>query len=116
MGAIPQGSASQCALFLLPQLGLKLLLGIETTEPAILLLARHWGLLLFLVGALLVYSAFTPAIRVPVLSVAIADVQNLGRTFDQIICTGVLHHLPDPDVGYCTPKIAPTLYPNCLNG
>ena len=30
---------------------------------------------------------------------AIKDVQNLGRIFDQIICTGVLHHLPDPDVG-----------------
>ena len=60
------------ALFLLPQPGLKLLLEIETTEPGILLLVRHWGLLLFLVGALLVYSAFAPAIRVPVLIVAIA--------------------------------------------
>ena len=32
---------------------------------------------------------------------AIEDVQNLGRTFDQVICTGVLHHLGDPDVGLC---------------
>jgi SAM-dependent methyltransferase len=26
-------------------------------------------------------------------------VRTLGRTFDQVICTGVLHHLPDPDLG-----------------
>jgi SAM-dependent methyltransferase len=29
----------------------------------------------------------------------IERVQELGRTFDQIVCTGVLHHLPDPDRG-----------------
>jgi SAM-dependent methyltransferase len=26
-------------------------------------------------------------------------VKDLGRSFDLIICTGVLHHLPEPDVG-----------------
>ena len=30
---------------------------------------------------------------------AIEDVQKLGRRFDIIVCTGVLHHLRDPDVG-----------------
>jgi SAM-dependent methyltransferase len=29
----------------------------------------------------------------------IERVQELGQTFDQIICSGVLHHLPDPDLG-----------------
>jgi SAM-dependent methyltransferase len=30
---------------------------------------------------------------------AIEEVGELGQTFDQIVCTGVLHHLADPDVG-----------------
>jgi SAM-dependent methyltransferase len=30
---------------------------------------------------------------------AIEEVGKLDRSFDQIICTGVLHHLPDPDIG-----------------
>ena len=29
----------------------------------------------------------------------IEEVGELGQTFDQIVCTGVLHHLPDPDTG-----------------
>ena len=30
---------------------------------------------------------------------AIEEVGQLGQSFDQIVCTGVLHHLPDPDIG-----------------
>ena len=30
---------------------------------------------------------------------SIEDVRDLGRTFDQVVCTGVLHHLPNPDSG-----------------
>ena len=32
-------------------------------------------------------------------TLAIEQVGELGQTFDQIVCTGVLHHLPDPDTG-----------------
>jgi SAM-dependent methyltransferase len=31
--------------------------------------------------------------------IPIESVQDLGCTFDLIVCTGVLHHLPDPDLG-----------------
>jgi hypothetical protein len=27
------------------------------------------------------------------------SIKDLGRSFDLIVCTGVLHHLPEPDVG-----------------
>jgi SAM-dependent methyltransferase len=30
---------------------------------------------------------------------AIEEVSSLGLAFDEIVCTGVLHHLPDPDLG-----------------
>jgi SAM-dependent methyltransferase len=30
---------------------------------------------------------------------AIEEVGKLGQTFDEIVCTGVLHHLSDPDIG-----------------
>jgi SAM-dependent methyltransferase len=30
---------------------------------------------------------------------SILDIQSLKMTFDQVVCTGVLHHLPDPDLG-----------------
>src|SRR5688572_3844639 len=29
----------------------------------------------------------------------IERIGELGESFDQVICTGVLHHLPDPDAG-----------------
>jgi SAM-dependent methyltransferase len=31
----------------------------------------------------------------------IESVREMGRTFDLVVCTGVLHHLPDPDHGLC---------------
>jgi SAM-dependent methyltransferase len=30
---------------------------------------------------------------------SLLDARSLDRAFDQIVCTGVLHHLPDPDAG-----------------
>jgi SAM-dependent methyltransferase len=30
---------------------------------------------------------------------AVEDAAELGETFEHVVCTGVLHHLPDPDAG-----------------
>ncbi|HXW56148.1 MAG TPA: hypothetical protein VEJ67_10395 [Candidatus Cybelea sp.] len=48
----------------------------EVQSPASITLARHWGLLLFCVGALLVYSAFHPQLRAP--AVVLASVEKVG--------------------------------------
>lgn len=31
----------------------------------------------------------------------IESIKEIGRSFDLVVCTGVLHHLPDPDYGLC---------------
>ena len=33
------------------------------------------------------------------LQMSLGEIGSLGRTFDLIVCTGVLHHLTDPDAG-----------------
>jgi hypothetical protein len=50
--------------------------GEAPSKAASIVLARHWGLLLFCVGALLVYSAFHPAVREP--AVVLASVEKAG--------------------------------------
>jgi hypothetical protein len=39
------------------------------------------------------------SIKSPGLPVPPRNGRGLSRRFDQIVCTGVLHHLPDPDIG-----------------
>ena len=41
-------------------------------------LARHWGLLIFCVGALLIYAAFSPPARAPILVFAVIEKIGLG--------------------------------------
>lgn len=56
-----------------PRTSLAMIFGVRTDESFTLLLARHWGLLAALVGGLLVYSAFHPEVRAPVVVVAAVE-------------------------------------------
>jgi hypothetical protein len=56
--------------FLAPLLALKPIFGIDEATPVLRLITRHWALLVFLVGLLLVYAALEPALRTPILIVA----------------------------------------------
>lgn len=69
------GLATACAavMSLAPVPVMKLLFGQAPADALGLLIVRHWGLLVGLVGALLVYAAYHAEVRVPILSVAIVE-------------------------------------------
>ena len=46
---------------------LRLAFGVDRPEAATMFFARHWGVLILAVGALVVYSAYAPAARLPIL-------------------------------------------------
>jgi len=66
-------TAGALVLFLAPVTMMKLLFGQAPSDALSLLIARHWGLLVCLVGALLIYAAYHAEIRVPTLIVAIVE-------------------------------------------
>ena len=66
-------TAGALVLFLAPCSMLKLLFGRAPADALDLLLARHWGLLVGLVGALLIYASSHAEVRVPTLIVAISE-------------------------------------------
>jgi hypothetical protein len=70
-GAITMG---MLLVYLAPQPMLRLMLGQGVpTEPVGVLMARQWGMLVFCVGALLVYAAFHPELRKPVMVAAVVE-------------------------------------------
>jgi hypothetical protein len=58
-----------------PRRILRFAFGLEAPQPVTVLIASHWGLLIFLIGALLVYAAFQPSVRVP--SMVIGAIEKL---------------------------------------
>src|SRR5579859_1169852 len=64
-------TAGALVLFLAPVPMMKMLFGQAPSDALSLLIARHWGLLVCLVGGLLTYAAYHAEIRVPTLTVAI---------------------------------------------
>jgi hypothetical protein len=66
-------TAGALVLFLAPVTMMTMLFGQAPSDALSLLIARHWGLLVCLVGALLIYAAYHAEIRVPTLIVAIVE-------------------------------------------
>ena len=59
--------------FLFPAAFLKLLNKIEIKDEAGLFFARHWGMMAFIVGGLLVYAAGHPEARLPIVCAALIE-------------------------------------------
>jgi hypothetical protein len=56
--------------FLAPDLLLKFIFAVQVPSRELILLTRHWGFMVFLLGLLLVWAAFEPLIRIPVVLMA----------------------------------------------
>jgi hypothetical protein len=59
--------------FVFPRLILQFVFGVKSADGVTMFLIRHWGVLIFVVGALTVYSAYVPAARSPILLAAVIE-------------------------------------------
>ena len=75
-------TASALAVFLAPAVTMKMLFGQVPSDPLSLAIARHWGLLIFCFGVLLIYAAYHPEVRTPTL--VLASLEKI------VLATGVL--------------------------
>jgi len=67
-GVITAGAGLAALLF--PDLFLRLGFGVESPSSSLVFFVRHWGVLISVVGALIVYSAYAPTVRAPILAAA----------------------------------------------
>jgi len=65
-------TCSMISLALVPRAIVRLVFGEEISGAATLLMARSWGAMIFMSGALLIASAYHPEFRTPILINAIA--------------------------------------------
>src|SRR5215471_9053914 len=71
-------TAIALAQLIAPVSVLRMIFGKAPTDEVGLAVARHWGLLTFLVGALLIYAAFHASVRGPAMVVAVIEKAALG--------------------------------------
>jgi len=66
------------AALLFPHLFLRSGFGVENPTSSLVFFVRHWGVLIFVVAALIVYSAYVPIVRAPVLAAAAIEKFAIG--------------------------------------
>jgi hypothetical protein len=66
-------TAGAVVVSLAPVVMMKIVFGQAPSDLLSLLIVRHWGLLVGLLGALLIYAAYHAEVRIPTLIVAIVE-------------------------------------------
>lgn len=74
-GAITMGA---CAAVLAPVTILRFLFGERDPDSLTVMITRHWGLLVALIGGLLVYAGYHAEARLPVMIAAVAEKLAIG--------------------------------------
>jgi hypothetical protein len=75
-GVITAGAGLAALLF--PHFFLRIGFGVESPASSTVFFVRHWGVLIFVVGALIVYSAYVQTVRAPVLVAAAIEKFAIG--------------------------------------
>ena len=75
-GIVTAGAGLTALLF--PHLFLRLGFSVERPVSPLVFLVQHWGVLIFVVGGLIVYSAYAPTVRAPVLVAAAIEKFVIG--------------------------------------
>ena len=71
-------TATMLSQFFAPLAMLRRIYGQAPTDGVSVALARHGGLLIFCVGAMLIYAAFYPPVRAPILLFAVIEKVGFG--------------------------------------
>jgi hypothetical protein len=71
-------AAAGLAALLFPSALLRVLFRVEIADQAVVIVVRHWGVLLFVVGMLIAYAAREPTARTPILIVAALEKLAFG--------------------------------------
>jgi hypothetical protein len=77
---IVTGAITACAFAAVfaPTSVLRLLFGVTRPDQLTIMIARHWALLITLVGGLLVYAAYHPEVRPAVMIAAVVEKLAIG--------------------------------------
>jgi hypothetical protein len=71
-------AAAGLGALLFPRLFLRVGFEIQSPISPLIFFVQHWGVLIFVVGALITYSAYAPAVRAPVLVAAAIEKFAIG--------------------------------------